>query len=519
MVAPRDAGLEAREVSAASDYDELGYPSLPRPETQPDRLLAAARLHGLAPPPPARARVLEVGCSDGGNLLATALAYPDASVVGIDLSPAQIARGREVAAALGAANLRLEVVDIRQLAGAGLGAFDVVVAHGVLSWVEPEVQDALLAALPGLLAPHGVAYVGTSVLPGAQGLLAVREWLRARVPDGSLASRVAAARALVELTAALAPPAKAALHVGRRDLLRARTDAWVAHELLATTNLPMFFESLVRRAAARGLRYLGDVEPGVARADLQLPPLAAAGLDGAAADAASREQLLDDLVGRSFRRALFAREDAPATAPAPERLGALFAAARLGDASGPDLVVAAAPPAWLDPAAAPLRVTAAQAEVLRALDDAWPRALPIADLGPHAPALLLEAHARGIVELWPAPPPLVVTPPARTDAAAWRPTAWALARARAADGREVVSRTHCVEPVDELERELLPLLDGTRDQEQLVAALDGRAATSELLLAGDDGALVLEPAERRRLLGDVVDEALARFGRAALLVE
>jgi len=504
-------------VSAASDYDELGYPSLPRPETQPDRLLAAARLHGLAPPPPARARVLELGCSDGGNLLATALAYREAAVVGIDLSSVQIARGRQVAAALGATNLRLEVLDIRRLAGAGLGAFDVVVAHGVLAWVEPEVQDALLAALPGLLAPQGVAYIGTSVLPGAQGLLAVREWLRARVPDGPLATRVAAARALVELTAALSPPAKAALHLGRRDLLRARTDAWVAHELLAPTNLPMFFESLVRRAAAHGLRYLGDVEPGVARADLQLPSLAAAGLEGAAPGvdapgACAREQLLDDLVGRSFRRALFARADAPATPPSPERLAPLFAAARLGDAPGPGLVVAANPPAWLD--AAPLRVTAAQADLLRALDDAWPLALPVADLGPLALVgpLLLEAHARGIVELWPAPPPLVVTPPAR-------PTAWPLARARAADGRDVVSRTHCVEPVDELERELLPLLDGTRDRAQLVAALDGRAATSELLLAGDDGALVLDPVERRRLLGDVVDEALARFGRAALLVE
>ncbi len=499
-------------MSAARDYDELGYPSLPRPETQPDRLLAAARLHGLEPPPPARARVLEVGCSDGGNLLATALAYPDATVVGVDLSPVQIARGREAAAALGAANLRLEVLDIRALAGAGLGAFDVVVAHGVLAWVEPEVQEALLAALPGLLAPHGIAYVGTSVLPGAHGLLAVREWLRARVPEGPLAGRVVAARALVELTAALAPPAKAALHVGRRDLLRARTDAWVAHELLAPTNLPIFFESLVRRAEAHGLRSLGDVEPGVARADLQLPSLAAAGLEGAAPDALAREQLLDDLVGRSFRRALFARKDAPVASPSPERLAPLFAAARLGHAPGPDLVVGENPPAWLD--APPLRVTAAQRELLRALDDAWPRALPVAGLGPLALAgpLLLEGHARGLVDLWPAPPPLAVTPPAR-------PVAWPLARARAADGRDVTSRTHLVIQLDDLERELLPLLDGTRDKDELVAALDGRAATSELVLAGDDGALVLDPAERGRLLGEVVDEALARFGRTALLVE
>ena len=36
------------------------------------------------------ARVLEIGCGGGGNIIPLAAAFPDARFVGIDLSPVQI---------------------------------------------------------------------------------------------------------------------------------------------------------------------------------------------------------------------------------------------------------------------------------------------------------------------------------------------------------------------------------------------------------------------------------------------
>ncbi len=61
---------------------------------------AAAHLYGLDTVPLEKARVLELGCAGGGNLLPFVLAYPQAQVVGLDLSSVQVAQGQELIQAL-----------------------------------------------------------------------------------------------------------------------------------------------------------------------------------------------------------------------------------------------------------------------------------------------------------------------------------------------------------------------------------------------------------------------------------
>src|SRR3954464_15165553 len=65
-----------RAIAAA--YDETPYVSPAFPQTHPDKLCAMARLFGLDAPAPARARVLELGCADGSNLLPMAQHAPEA---------------------------------------------------------------------------------------------------------------------------------------------------------------------------------------------------------------------------------------------------------------------------------------------------------------------------------------------------------------------------------------------------------------------------------------------------------
>ena len=45
-------------------YDEVPYPSLPRPQSHPARIAALAAIAGMTPPPVGRWRVLEIGCGD-----------------------------------------------------------------------------------------------------------------------------------------------------------------------------------------------------------------------------------------------------------------------------------------------------------------------------------------------------------------------------------------------------------------------------------------------------------------------
>ncbi|MCO5169541.1 MAG: methyltransferase regulatory domain-containing protein [Planctomycetes bacterium] len=528
--------------ASAAAYDALPYPSLPRAVTQPDRLAVVARLFGLSPAPPSRCRVLELGCSDGGNLLATALAHPGAEVVGVDISPGQVEAGRAAARALGATNLRLEVMDLRE--ASALGTFDYVVAHGLYGWIAPPLQAALLDVVAGALRPQGVAYLGVSVLPGSYPLLAMRELLLRRLAGVvDPADRVRAARATVEALAEVAPPATAGPMRAMRDKVRRSSDAWVRHDLLVEDNHPTWFRDLAGATAARGLQYLADADLPTTLPSTYLDPERVKLFDRLARDPVEREQLLDELTDRTFRRALFVPEGAEVDRKVGAgRLAGLSLVARYRRPEAwPDLALGAheafraepeergqavAAPAELRTrhplARAALRLVAerwplpepvdglAERARARAAEAGWPTAAPAPEDEPIVAEHLLVAAMRGLVDLWLEPPAFAPTP-------GERPVASPLARWRAAGGHEVVNVLHQAVPLEPHERLLLAALDGSRDRPALVAELAARAAAGDLTLADGDRPIV-DAAERDALLAGVVDRTLAWFGRAALLV-
>src|SRR5262249_44410967 len=127
---------------AATSYDRLPYRGNFIPMTHPDRMATMAVLHGLKPPAIQRCRVLELGCTDGENLLTIAQTMPDASFLGIDVSPVQIAQGKAARDALGADNVELMVLDLTQVDDR-FGLFDYIICHGVYSWVIPSVRNKI----------------------------------------------------------------------------------------------------------------------------------------------------------------------------------------------------------------------------------------------------------------------------------------------------------------------------------------------------------------------------------------
>src|SRR4051812_34506698 len=147
-------------------YDEVRYSNFPYAQTHPDRLATVASLHGLEPPDPFHARVLEIGCGAGGNLLAMAAATPGMQAVGVDLAVAAIEEGRAIVAEVGLENVELHHADVRELTDGSLGTFDYVVAHGVYGWIPADARDALLATIKATLRPEGIAYVSYNTHPG-----------------------------------------------------------------------------------------------------------------------------------------------------------------------------------------------------------------------------------------------------------------------------------------------------------------------------------------------------------------
>src|SRR5690625_1770223 len=125
----------------ADSYDRQPYFSNVFPWSAPGYIRAAAHLYGIQSPPVANARILELGCAAGGNCIPIASLYPDAQVVGVDISARQIAAGQRVIEQAGLTNIRLLNQCFSRLP-TDLGKFDYIIAHGVWSWVPEVVQQA-----------------------------------------------------------------------------------------------------------------------------------------------------------------------------------------------------------------------------------------------------------------------------------------------------------------------------------------------------------------------------------------
>nr|WP_253206960.1 class I SAM-dependent methyltransferase [Verticiella sp. GG226] len=124
---------------------------------------------------------MELGCSAGGNLLPFALAYPEAQVVGIDLSVVEVEAGRQVAAAVGAKNLDLRAMSLTDITPE-FGQFDYIIA----------VQMKCLATWGDVI--HSKRKKPPT-RDGVGGVSASRQFLHSRLAWGPFARRPCLARA------------------------------------------------------------------------------------------------------------------------------------------------------------------------------------------------------------------------------------------------------------------------------------------------------------------------------------
>ncbi|NJD09422.1 MAG: methyltransferase domain-containing protein [Gemmatimonadetes bacterium] len=474
--------------TAASLYDLVTYAGYARADTHPARMAAVGVLHGMAPAPVPRCRVLELGCGDAANLVAMAYQLPEARFVGIDLAGSAIARGRSDAAALGLANVELHVMDIGA-ASASLGEFDYIIAHGVYSWVPPEVREQLLALCRALLAPQGIAFVSYLAQPGTQMRDVLRDYLL-RNSDAAAdpAARVARARELGRAFgggSTVTDPFQQAIQILAREL-----DGWedgqIFHDWLASYNAGMRITEFVAEASRFGLAFLGEAEY-YTMCWQHDPALSAARSLLEAAEARSvleKEQLLDELRCRRFRQTLLCRAGAPWSKPTPDRALRLAAASRLQPTGEIDLNGFEEAP-FRSPHDVTVRVNHPVAKAaLVELAVQYPRPIPGSELlararlaaGRTDPGteeadaqllgeLLLACAGSGLAFLtaWAAP---------LANRAGERPRASAVARAQLERSTRVTSLVHQnISAMEPIGRALLQLLDGSRSRTELIAEL------------------------------------------------
>jgi len=449
-------------------YDAVRYSNNPYAQTHPDRLATVAILHGLEPPDPFHARVLELGCGAGGNLIAMAATTPGIRAVGVDLAARPIAEGRAVIADAGLENVSLVQADVRDLGA--LGEFDYVVAHGLYGWIPADARDAMLATIRSSLAPGGVAYVSYNVHPGGYFRLMLRDaglW-HARHERGELAVAGKAQELYAFLQAGRARETDTYGSLLARELppLADGPLYRLVHDDLSEHWHPVWFAEFAAHAGRYGLAYVGDAD----LYDVRAEPLASGLVDDvwklADGDRVAFENYSDLLTARHFRQSVLCREDdagGVVPEPIPERCARLHWAVRLR--------------------AEPL-TEGLGADVFALLDEVRPQTLAFAALqerlGVDRDALagaLLDGFRREALIPHAGPLPAAAVPGPR-------PVASRLARWQAAQGPEILSLVYTVVRMEEpAARVLITLLDGTRTRDEIRGEL---AARTGLSLSAED---------------------------------
>lgn len=297
----------------AQAYDEQPYFSNVFPWSAPGHLRAVAHLHGLSTPPVARARILELGCAAGGNCIPIASLYPQAEVVGVDISPAQIRAGQRVIKQAGLDNIRLLAGCFSRLPES-LGSFDYIIAHGVWSWVPASVQQALLRICRQHLRPQGAAYISYNTYPGWKLQEIFRDAMLYHGARHDSGTEVGRAREMLPFFThglADANPLKAVLGQQAQHIPAGReNDYYIAHEYLEPHNHPIYLHDFIEQLTCHGLLHVGDVEVRNEYPEHYGQEFAQHfRLFAQTRCPQTRQQYLDFAVGRQFRKSLVVHED------------------------------------------------------------------------------------------------------------------------------------------------------------------------------------------------------------------
>lgn len=295
-------------------YSELGYKSMPFPYTTPATLEAYAALVGVSAPNPKTARVLELGATYGGNIISQALFNPDATFVGIELSQEQVEKGNEVIANAGLTNVSLIQSDIASI-GSEIGTFDYIIAHGVYSWVDDGVKEALLRLIDEHLAEDGIAYVSYNTYPGWHTMEEVRQLMmfsnrdktqfnhKEKVLHGKTIGSIVGSQILKYDNL----KERNSKFLGALRSVMQKDEYYVGHDHLEPNNDPVYFYQFNDHLAAHNLAYLCD-------ADLTLSMVRSFDADIADTldklvpnDHVAQEQYLDFMLDTTFRKSIICK--------------------------------------------------------------------------------------------------------------------------------------------------------------------------------------------------------------------
>lgn len=519
--------MNVLDQTLASSYDAVPYRDRSYPQSHPDRLATIGILLGMSPKPVNNCRVLEIGCAAGNNLLPLACSLPDSTFVGIDLSLQQVLVGQAAIKQLGLGNVEINHLSIMDFDSEF--EFDYIISHGVYSWIPGEAQEKMMSICQRHLSANGIAYISYNTYPGWHFRGMIREMMlyhAASFEDDR--EKIHQSRYLLEFLSDSIPPEKnpyGQILKNELETLSKHADSYLFHEHLALINEPLYFHQFAERAEKQGLRYLGEAD--VSTMFLSgLQRKTHFSLRRMSNDPVRTEQYMDFVRNRQFRQTLLCKKDVRLNLdPDFAAVMNLFVALPASNASpngqvqstGDSNELSDAPrEPLLDAAFTQLRITRPQAlpfqELLAIARSQVSAAQNDASLAADAKKLateLLNGWKLNQIVLQTCSFPFYTT-------VSESPSTSAIARCQARTSPMVSDQLHRMVTLDDFAQQLVLLLDGSLNKEQIADRLflltkEGTLSTKEIDRDIPDSKL------RERVAVRLV-EALELLAQNALLI-
>jgi len=511
-------------------YDELPYTSSPMPYAQPQHLATLGTLFGMNPPPVATSRVLELGCNDGKNIIATAYSLPQAECWGVDMSAEHIAAAQQVVDGIGLQNVTLKQLNILQL-NDSIGKFDYIIAHGIYSWVSRAEQDKILQLCKNLLTASGIAYVSYSTRPGWDKRTAIRDMLTyyTSIFDSAEHRVEYMQQLLTSLHQATADGHDAYTQLLQQELQELsnlpRPDLF--YESLHASHEPLYFHQFIARAKTYELDYLGDAFFHTMLPS-NLPPATARAVYAFPDNVLQQEQMMDFLRNRAMRHTLLCHAGTPTLnrSPSVDWVSQFCYTSSLNftGVEGKNHI-------FENRKAKLVSENPIIQATFHALHEYYPQAMSFAALVERAAVLLqkslnddekhtmsnalLRCYSQGIIEWHISPPALVIQ-------VSDFPKASQLARWEIQYSNQITNlRCEWVTVEDIIGIRLLPHLDGSRNRSALLEIFKQWIANGELDLnitrQQSDEKIELPEEVKLAVLTKMLEEALLRLAKLGIL--
>ncbi len=299
-----------------SEYTFGVYPFL-----NPDNLLLTVALQGIRPvadivssgAKDGRALVYcELGCGQGMTLNLMAARDPGGDYYGIDYNPDQIRNAQSFASAAEISNATFSEVSFADLDEYDIPDCDVIVMHGIWSWIDVTMQDHIIRFIQRKLKPGGVVFSSYNCAVGRSADMPMRRLFLAAERASRQQARTPRLREMLEFTTSCAEAGAEYFEAHPASLKRLMKLAdlepdYIEHEYLNSSWTNYFHDEVAATMLTAQLEFAGSCDMVNNRLELALPSEAIE-LAGRMSCPSDVELLKDIWINNTFRRDIFVRD-------------------------------------------------------------------------------------------------------------------------------------------------------------------------------------------------------------------